>query len=390
MTMTRKKLEELKTYAQICDSRAESCIMSAFKLKELIALAERALPPQPQEEQSCEMTPEQIMAALRGADVFYAVLNPSGNEGVLFKDKMDAEYTATGVHARFGVPTLGDTFRECYADDGKMSLREVVLQSAASQLALPAGPVRELQHSDDIAVDRFAAAMKQKLARAREKGRGGWEHCSQAALSRMLREHVNKGDPRDVANFCMMLWNNGVGIAAVPPWVSPAVAQPQYQEWDADGRYAALEKEHLGDPEKRTGIYHPDNYKSPAVAQPEPDWSDSKTLISEAWKNPLTPMGERLQIADGAVRFRDDVIANLRKQLAEAQAAVAQPVADEREARDAARWRAMRVTTTAIRNSKGDRLECTPEELDAAADSYIDQQARAALCQPADEGKPDA
>ncbi|WP_420105754.1 hypothetical protein [Herbaspirillum huttiense] len=72
---------------------------------------------------------------------------------------------------------------------------------------------------------------------------------------------------------------------------------------------------------------------SPAVAQPEPDWSASKTLISEAWKNPLTPMGERLQIADGAVRFRDDVIANLRKQLAEveAKAAVAQPVADERE-----------------------------------------------------------
>lgn len=70
------------------------------------------------------------------------------------------------------------------------------------------------QHPDDQAVDRFAAAMKDKLAKAREKGRGGWETCSPEDLSRMLREHVEKGDPRDVANFCMMLWNLDTGIAA--------------------------------------------------------------------------------------------------------------------------------------------------------------------------------
>ncbi|HEM8535008.1 TPA: hypothetical protein U2Q23_001092 [Burkholderia multivorans] len=45
--------------------------------------------------------------------------------------------------------------------------------------------------------------MKHKLALARAKGRGGWETCSPADLSRMLREHVEKGDPRDVANFCV-------------------------------------------------------------------------------------------------------------------------------------------------------------------------------------------
>jgi hypothetical protein len=32
----------------------------------------------------------------------------------------------------------------------------------------------------------------------------------------MLREHVEKGDPRDVANFCMFLWARGEGIAAAP------------------------------------------------------------------------------------------------------------------------------------------------------------------------------
>lgn len=48
---------------------------------------------------------------------------------------------------------------------------------------------------------------------------------------------------------------------------------------------------------------------------PEPDWADSKTLPSEMWKNPLIPMNERLEIADGAVRFREEIIANLRRQL---------------------------------------------------------------------------
>lgn len=62
-------------------------------------------------------------------------------------------------------------------------------------------------HTDDIAVDRFAAAMKAKLAKKRADGRGGWEMCPIGELRRMLHEHLNKGDPVDVANFCMMLWN---------------------------------------------------------------------------------------------------------------------------------------------------------------------------------------
>lgn len=72
-------------------------------------------------------------------------------------------------------------------------------------------------HSDDIAVDAMAAAMKAKLAKAREKGRGGWETCSQNDLSRMLREHVDKGDPRDVANLCAFLYALGFGIEKLEP-----------------------------------------------------------------------------------------------------------------------------------------------------------------------------
>lgn len=71
------------------------------------------------------------------------------------------------------------------------------------------------QHPDDAAVDAFASEMKAKLAAARAKGRGGWQDkndCPQQRLSDMLRAHVAKGDPRDVANFCMFLHQRGEAI----------------------------------------------------------------------------------------------------------------------------------------------------------------------------------
>ena len=72
-----------------------------------------------------------------------------------------------------------------------------------------------IPHRDDEAVDRFARAMKDKLAEARAKGRSGWQDkddCPQQRLSDMLRAHVEKGDPRDVANFCMFLHQRGESI----------------------------------------------------------------------------------------------------------------------------------------------------------------------------------
>ncbi|MDN7988975.1 hypothetical protein QZM97_02680 [Burkholderia orbicola] len=82
----------------------------------------------------------------------------------------------------------------------------------------PRQPAAAPIHPDDEAVDRFSIAMKAKLAEARAKGRSGWETCDPTELSIMLREHVEKGDPRDVANFCMFLWALGKPIsdAALP------------------------------------------------------------------------------------------------------------------------------------------------------------------------------
>ncbi|MCZ4330733.1 hypothetical protein [Castellaniella denitrificans] len=80
----------------------------------------------------------------------------------------------------------------------------------------PAASVGPNAHIDDDAVDHFAVAMKDKLAQARAKGRHGWHECDPADLSQMLRAHVEKGDPRDVANFCMFLWSLGQPISAAP------------------------------------------------------------------------------------------------------------------------------------------------------------------------------
>jgi len=73
----------------------------------------------------------------------------------------------------------------------------------------------EGQHPDDLAVDRFAAAMKAKLAKKRTEGRGGWEdktQCTADFLSKLLRGHVDKGDPVDVGNLAMMLHQRGERI----------------------------------------------------------------------------------------------------------------------------------------------------------------------------------
>lgn len=68
------------------------------------------------------------------------------------------------------------------------------------------------QHPDDEAVDRFAVAMKAKLAASREKGRHGWQSATAPHLSALLYDHMYKADPLDVGNLAMMLHQNGQAI----------------------------------------------------------------------------------------------------------------------------------------------------------------------------------
>lgn len=77
------------------------------------------------------------------------------------------------------------------------------------------------EHTDDSAIDRFAAAMKSKMAKQRDKGYGDWDNpaaCPAERLEQCLRESVLKGDPVDVGNFAMMLFNRGQRAEALSPY----------------------------------------------------------------------------------------------------------------------------------------------------------------------------
>lgn len=68
---------------------------------------------------------------------------------------------------------------------------------------------------DEDAINDFSIQLKVKMACSRAKGRDGWyrkDLCSGSTLSRMLREHVDKGDPIDTGILSMMLQHRGEGI----------------------------------------------------------------------------------------------------------------------------------------------------------------------------------
>ncbi|MEG1203558.1 MAG: hypothetical protein RSD82_15460, partial [Comamonas sp.] len=100
-------------------------------------------------------------------------------------------------------------------------LRTLLSGKCLLQIAEPAA-----EHIDDLAVGNLAYRMKAKLAKQRENGYGGWDtDCTQERLSELLRQHVDKGDPVDVANFCAFLLARGEGIAAAPQAVQPVAPQ---------------------------------------------------------------------------------------------------------------------------------------------------------------------
>ena len=80
--------------------------------------------------------------------------------------------------------------------------------------ATPITAISDSRKADLEGVRRFTLAMQRKLAYKRRQGRYGWNTtvasgwgCSVANLQRMLLQHIKKGDPVDLANFCMMIWN---------------------------------------------------------------------------------------------------------------------------------------------------------------------------------------
>ncbi|NYT38918.1 hypothetical protein ERD78_18630 [Allopusillimonas soli] len=162
--------------------------------------------------------------------------------------------------------------------------------------AQPTEPVTNA-HTDDDAVDHFAAAMKEKLAQARAKGRHGWHECDPKDLSTMLRAHVEKGDPRDVANFCMFLWSLGQPISAAPQPAKPFLwYRPRPgAEAHADGRCYDIV---FSDPHDTR--FFPLYRNAPQPAEPEDEKLNLDRLadyISDNWpdkKYSLEEIAQRL------------------------------------------------------------------------------------------------
>lgn len=162
-----------------------------------------------------------------------ASLGPLSDRAV--KDAIRSAYDLGYNDARNARTVPGDSAPGYKGRDAERDHGGALIHALSQRLAAPAAQEAEPAiHPDDRAVDLFAAAMKDKMAAARAKGRGGWDtaECTQDRLSHMLREHVEKGDPRDVANFCMFLWARGEVIAAAPQAPAAEVADfPAVPNW---------------------------------------------------------------------------------------------------------------------------------------------------------------
>ncbi|MBU9632044.1 hypothetical protein KTE60_22425 [Burkholderia multivorans] len=250
-----------KTLDEICDAALESIPTDAKLIDRLESAARDGEPSSVCTHQSTSSNVMSIADKVPG--VVYSVSIEQGPDGVrnvrvhdVADTQRDREAVAFAMREAAEIispqPAQADTI-QCQAHSGPdctecggtgiwPAQADAPADERWEQEILGAPAEAREPHSDDIAVDSFAAVMKHKLALARAKGRGGWETCSPADLSRMLREHVEKGDPRDVANLAMMIWHHGAPIA---PAIDAAEAGdvPECNGSHDAGQIAAGDKE---------------------------------------------------------------------------------------------------------------------------------------------------
>lgn len=63
---------------------------------------------------------------LKEAQEYYLVMNRPEDEGLVFMDRQDATYAATGQAMSIGVSTIADAWRDTYGEDGeRFKIRKV-------------------------------------------------------------------------------------------------------------------------------------------------------------------------------------------------------------------------------------------------------------------------
>lgn len=128
---------------------------------------------------------------------------------------------------------------------------------------------------DDAAVDRFAQAMKAKMAASREKGRSGWDdpaQCDVEYLADLLCQHLQKGDPVDVGNFAMMLHQRGADRRLL----SEAFAQ-----WRDTPELAAAQPEAKAAPAKEPTLPTDLSHRLRVTADQQPGWKPLLTAAAD-------------------------------------------------------------------------------------------------------------
>lgn len=87
---------------------------------------------------------------------------------------------------------------------------------------------------DEYALSMFATAIRQKLQRSRDEGRGGWIDCDEDVLINGFAEHALKGNENnllDLATFLMFMWVRGIDDAKIPPALEKARQHKIMEAW---------------------------------------------------------------------------------------------------------------------------------------------------------------
>ena len=190
-----------------------------------------------------------------------------------------------------------------YADEQKA---RADLAEAALAASIPTDPVTNAgccqapsppEHYDDYCIRQFAKLMSEKMAASRAKGRSGWhdpEKCSVEYLRSLLYEHLDKGDPVDVANFCMMLRHYNASTHREFCNCTPNPAPVTLAE--AEGHWEDFLKSAVAEAEKAMRKFPQPNYVISKVAEEAGEVVKAAIHCAEARETAENVRGEMRQL----------------------------------------------------------------------------------------------
>lgn len=158
------------------------------------------------------------------------------NEPVEIPQRWQTIYDAAGTY--LNVQCARQLIEELGAAEAQLRQEREARAELEKHLGHLANPLM-FMFPDIRAACKFAQAMANKLRDKSAEGKDGWEdpeECSVDDLARWMVEHLAKGDPVDIANFCMMLslrGESGNGGAISRAWQAQ-IAQLQatvVQRW---------------------------------------------------------------------------------------------------------------------------------------------------------------